>query len=138
MCTSSNDRYSWGSRAIIHQSTIAAETCFPCYWDVTVEAEVYDMLPKELKRLQTLAPPDATALREAVEYYADKYMGGVSEADLHLGTLLRAVQAPRLTEGQVEVVREAEMRLRNSDHGADGMTAIELRAVLPEAFEGER
>lgn len=56
-------------------------------------------LTAEVERLATPGPlePQGVEVREAVEYYAKQYMGGCTEADLHLGTLLHAVQSPRLT-----------------------------------------
>ena len=93
--------------------------------DAALIEAMRNALPRLLSMLQ---PPTDAAVREAVEYYCDKYMGGVSEADLHLGTLLRAVQAPRLTEERLEVLKEVAWVLHNEGLGN---TLVRLNAAFP-------
>ena len=90
-----------------------------------------------------LTPPPDAAVREAVKA-AERYaMPNIAFQEListphlsskHLSTLLRAVQAPRLTGEQVGRLREAADTLEA--HG-EVLEAQWTRAAFPEAFAGE-
>lgn len=118
--------------------------------------EVYDILLKKLNELQT-PPPDAE-VREAVERASSLVTFGshnVVIENKHIVSLLRAVQAPRLTGEQVEAAFREGYGLGNDDgrnidvfchikqHNpeSDPDFAWEYsearRAAFPEAFAGQ-
>lgn len=93
--------------------------------------------------LSLLPPPSDAAVREAVEWLNDelrtapvvgnKPLIWTCEAD-YLRTLLRAVQAPRMTGEQVSALITARRNLLAAECP---VTVSLLAAVFPEAFAGE-
>jgi hypothetical protein len=86
--------------------------------------------------LSMLTPPTDAAMREAVAYLTNGWEEN-AEASMfkaHVETLIRAVQAPRLTPERVDRLREAADTLEA--HG-EVLEAQWLRAAFPEIFAGE-
>lgn len=108
-----------------------------------IPAGAYRALVDAKRLLSPPTPPPDAAVREAVEA-AERYaMPNIAFQEListphlsskHLRTLLRAVQAPRLTPEQAIRLREAADTLEA--HG-EALEAQWLRAALPEVFAGE-
>jgi hypothetical protein len=109
------------------------------------------VLPHVEEERPVTPPPDA-AVREAVEELSSGWGEGAeaSRFKAHVDTLISAVQAPRLTEVQVEAVKIAETLLTDtmSDYGdcehdvghcicKYHSGVFNLRAAFPEAFEEE-
>jgi hypothetical protein len=98
--------------------------------------------------LSMLTPPPDAAVRAAVKN-AEELLDGVhvgsSIADglkvvrirpESLRTILRAVQAPRLTPAQIEAIQVAASLLKGKN-GDRAWARRKLEAAFPEAFEGE-
>ena len=86
--------------------------------------------------LSLLAPPPDAAVREAVEHLSSGWgeSAAASRFKGHVYTLIRAVQAPRLTTEQVDYLRQMDAHFEHT--GTDGFRNG-LRLYWPEAFAGE-
>lgn len=111
----------------------ACPSCRPdTYVHVAGKSVERELVAAILKEFGSSPPPDV-AVREAVEYLSSGW-GESTEASRfrgHVETLLRAVQAPRLTGEQVEAVKDAYEVL--DEYDCD-ITCKKLSAAFPEEF----
>ena len=94
------------------------------------------MLNEFDRLLSMLTPPPDAAVREAVEHLSSGWgeSAAASRFKGHVYTLIRAVQAPRLTTEQVDYLRQMDAHFEHT--GTDGFRNG-LRLYWPEAFAGE-
>ena len=113
------------------------------YWDgEDVERKMMDMEKENARLLSLLTPPPDAAVREAVEFFAamdNDCVDRPDEVKRQADILCRAVQAPRLTGEQVDMLRKAGDMLDGlvDEYPGHRDEVDDFKSAFPEAFAGE-